>query len=272
MKALLSSLLLFITISSFAQSDTITIYFGIGTSIASDIELEKLQIQSNWNKVDIISYTDYLGSKEMNQRLSLYRSFEIRARLVEKGLNSELLGIVEGRGITGVTLDSKEGIQGNRKTDVIFYRTVQAKIEPEIIEEEPELELSDQILSSNVGDNLVLSDLSFIPGQHFLTASGDSSFVKLTNLLQENSKLKINIEGHICCNINGEDGLDLATNRYNLSEARAEYIYTSLIENGIDRKRLSYEGFARSKPIYPNELNEEEKKANRRVEIKILDK
>ena len=144
------------------------------------------------------------------------------------------------------------------------------KSEKEI--EEPKIDLSEQFSTSKIGDQLVLSDLTFIPGQHFLTESGDSAFVELLDLLNENSSLKINIEGHICCNINGEDGLDLATNRYNLSEARAEYIYTTLIENGIEKERLSYEGFARSKPIYPDELTEDEKKANRRVEIKILEK
>lgn len=255
-----------------AQSDTISIYFDIGSFIASDSELEKLTVKPNWNKVDIISYTDYLGSVEMNQRLSLYRSFEIRARLVERGLDSELLGTVEGKGIIGKTLDSKEGIQENRRTDIIIHTQNPTEQKAPQEEKQPKKNLSDQFSNSNVGDQLVLSDLTFIPGEHFLTESGDSAFVELLQLLEDNSSLKINIEGHICCNINGEDGLDLATNKYNLSEARAEYIYTTLIENGIDKKRLSYEGFARSKPIFPNELNEEEKKANRRVEIKVLEK
>jgi len=59
---------------------------------------------------------------------------------------------------------------------------------------------------------------------------------------------------------------------YNLSEARAKYIYDLLIYDGISAERLSYEGFARQNPLYPEEKTEEEKAANRRVEIRIIEK
>ena len=39
----------------------------------------------------------------------------------------------------------------------------------------------------------------------------------------------------------------------------AKYIYDLLIYDGISAERLSYEGFARQNPLYPEEKTEEEK-------------
>lgn len=279
---LILKLICFSPVFCFSQTDTIKIYFDIGRFETNEKELQKLDVnKSDWKKVDIISYTDYLGSESKNDKLSLNRSLEIRSRLVEKGLNTETLGIVEGRGIVGEVLESKTGIQENRRTDVIITkREVSNGAAPEIRndvtkEVKPlveKVELKSQIESAKVGDQLVLSNMIFLPGQHFLTEESTATYLDLLELLKENPNLKIVIEGHICCKIDKEDGLDLATNKYNLSEARAEFIYNILIDDGISADRLSYEGFARRRPLYPLEATEEEKIANRRVEIRIIAK
>ena len=279
---LILKLICFSPVFCFSQTDTIKIYFDIGRFETNEKELQKLDVnKSDWKKVDIISYTDYLGSESKNDKLSLNRSLEIRSRLVEKGLNTETLEIVEGRGIVGEVLESKTGIQENRRTDVIITkREVSNGAAPEIRndvtkEVKPlveKVELKSQIESAKVGDQLVLSNMIFLPGQHFLTEESTATYLDLLELLKENPNLKIVIEGHICCKIDEEDGLDLATNKYNLSEARAEFIYNILIDDGISADRLSYEGFARTKPLYPLETTEEEKIANRRVEIRIIEK
>ena len=86
--------------------------------------------------------------------------------------------------------------------------------------------------------------------------------------MKENPKLKIEVQGHICCVYNG-DGDDLDTGERNLSVARAKAICDFLIKNGIDASRLSYRGFGSSKRL-PNISIFDSK--NRRVEILILDK
>ncbi|MFT6166141.1 MAG: outer membrane protein OmpA-like peptidoglycan-associated protein [Vicingaceae bacterium] len=274
-------LLLFANFQVIAQTDTIKLYFEIGKFEVSSEELRKLQVdKSDWQKVEIISYTDYLGTEKLNNRLSMDRSREVRARLVEYGLNTATLGIVEGRGIAGETLNTVEGIKTNRRTDIVISRTnpkistneetdtVHRKI-PTVVKK---VQLKSQIDSASVGDQLVLSNMLFLPGQHFLTAESLTSYNELFQTMNQNPKLRVKIEGHICCKIDNEDGLDLATNKFNLSEARAKYIYDLLIYDGIAASRLSYEGFARSNPLFPYERTEEEKTANRRVEIRILEK
>jgi len=274
-------LLLVACFQATAQTDTIRIYFEIGKIETSNDELQKLEgSKSHWTRVDLISYTDYLGSKDLNRVLSLKRSREIRSRLVQRGLDTEILGAVEGGGVTGPILDSDEGVQESRRCDIIIWKTNKktTKDNPIVAVEENSLnpikkaELKSQIESAKIGDHLVLSDMIFIPGQHFLTEQSTPAYEELFQLLKRNARLRIIIEGHICCKIADEDGLDLATNKFNLSEARAAYIYNSLIKDGIAADRLSYKGFARNNPLFPAERTEEEKMANRRVEIRIIKK
>lgn len=272
-------ILFFASLQVIAQTDTISIFFEIDKHEASAEELEKLVVQANWQKVDIISYTDYLGSNEYNDKLSIERSREIRSRLVQRGLDTEMLGTVEGRGVTGETLDSQEGIRQNRRTDIIIYTAAEPLTE--IVEEEEdtiavesieEESMAESIAVMEVGENLALKQMSFIGGRHTLTAESRPYLDSLLRILQENPNLKIKIEGHICCTIDGADGLDWDTQTYNLSTNRAQYVYDYLVDHDISPYRLDYEGFARQRPIFPNELNEEQKQANRRVEIKIVEK
>ena len=275
-------LLPFIYFKAPAQTDTIKIYFNIGAFEASTQELLKLDVKkSDWQKVDLISYTDYLGSEKFNKQLSIYRSREIRSRLVQYGLNTAILGVVKGKGITGQKLQTSAGIQENRRTDVIITKntsTLNAGVREtkkelsENLKQIEEVELKSQIESASIGDQLILSNMTFLPGQHFLTKSSLAAYDELFQTIKQNPELKIKIEGHICCKIDNEDGLDLATNKFNLSEARAKYIYDILIKDGISPKHLSYEGFARNNPLFPLERTEEEKTANRRVEIRIIEK
>jgi outer membrane protein OmpA-like peptidoglycan-associated protein len=267
---LLTSLPLF----GFTQTDTLAVYFDIGKFEINSTDLEKLKAEKkNWQKVDIVSYTDYLGSQEMNNNLSMRRSREVRARLVQYGLDTEILGVVKGLGVLGETLKHSEGIRESRRADVIIYKSVKINGRVEV-EEYPivgtkKIKLQDALADAKVGDHLVLSEMIFLPGQHFLTEESTVAYNELFQVLKNNPNLKIKIEGHICCKLDNEDGLDLATSKYNLSEARAEYVYEMLLEDGIEESRLSFEGFAREKPLYPDEKTGMEKQLNRRVEIRI---
>jgi flagellar motor protein MotB len=46
-----------------------------------------------------------------------------------------------------------------------------------------------------------------------------------------------------------------------------------LIQNGINRKRISYKGYGNTRPVHPiPEKSPEEEEDNRRVEIMIVEK
>jgi outer membrane protein OmpA-like peptidoglycan-associated protein len=88
--------------------------------------------------------------------------------------------------------------------------------------------------------------------------------VELLCALEENPKLKIEIQGHICC----QKVFDINE----LSVMRARAIYNYLVSQKINRKRLTYKGYGTSEPIHPiPEKSEQEQDENRRVEILILE-
>jgi outer membrane protein OmpA-like peptidoglycan-associated protein len=74
--------------------------------------------------------------------------------------------------------------------------------------------------------------------------------------------MKIQIQGHICCVT--KDIRDLATQR-------AKAIYKFLEYNEINKSRMTFVGYGSDRPLYPiPEKSEEEREANRRVEIEII--
>jgi flagellar motor protein MotB len=87
---------------------------------------------------------------------------------------------------------------------------------------------------------------------------------ELLCVLEDHPNLKIQIQGHICC--------QLVSDFEDISTLRARAVYTFLIQNKINRKRLSYKGFGITRPIHPiPEKSEQEANENRRVEILILE-
>jgi len=113
------------------------------------------------------------------------------------------------------------------------------------------------------GDKILLENLIFRGGTSFLEVTSKSLVDALLYIMQENPKLKIEIQGHICC---------YPDRTYQLSKERAQVVCEYLEDNGISKSRLRYKDFGGRKPIYPiPEQNEEQRIANRRVEIKVLE-
>jgi outer membrane protein OmpA-like peptidoglycan-associated protein len=117
---------------------------------------------------------------------------------------------------------------------------------------------------SKVGEKLKIENLNFIVNTFAVVNESRGKLYELLLVMQKNPNLKIEIQGHLCC---------MPIDRTNLSTQRAKAIYNFLVSNEIDKNRLSYKGFGSTMPIYPlPEKGEQERAANRRVEILILDK
>ena len=87
---------------------------------------------------------------------------------------------------------------------------------------------------------------------------------ELLYVLDKNPKLKIEIQGHICC-------VDKDVN--DLSTQRAKQVKRILVSEGISDKRLKTKGFGTTKPKFAiPEQTEEQAAQNRRVEIMVLSK
>jgi VWFA-related protein len=84
---------------------------------------------------------------------------------------------------------------------------------------------------------------------------------EVAEVMKTYPKMKLEIRGHTD---------DQGSDEYNLklSRQRAEAVADALVEMGIERRRLSVEGFGESRPIVPN-TDDESRKRNRRTEFVI---
>ncbi len=111
------------------------------------------------------------------------------------------------------------------------------------------------------GESIILKDLLFETGESTLKEESYKELDKLVSLFQNNSTLKVEIQGHTDNTGNEAENLIL-------SEQRAKSVVEYLISKGVSSFKLFYKGFGSSKPITTNET-EESKAKNRRVELMI---
>jgi outer membrane protein OmpA-like peptidoglycan-associated protein len=119
------------------------------------------------------------------------------------------------------------------------------------------------LIKVKVGKKVVLNNILFETGKSILTASSYEELNRLVGILQDNPQMRIEISGHT----DNTGSLDL-NNR--LSQNRAQAVVEYLVQKGIEHSRLEFKGYGPSQPIADN-ATAEGRKANRRVEFKILE-
>ncbi len=112
--------------------------------------------------------------------------------------------------------------------------------------------------------SLQLDNIDFIIGTTNYTPESEPKLRRLKEFLALNAGIKIEIQGHV--NETGQSSFD----GQQISEARAKRVKKYLVENGINKDRLTTVGLGNTKPIYTNPKLASEEQANRRVEIKII--
>ena len=110
---------------------------------------------------------------------------------------------------------------------------------------------------------IVMENVFFEYNKSTLKPESEKTLNTVYDFLTNNPKVKIKVTGHT--DNKGE-------NEYNLklSIARAKAVANYLIDKGIDKSRVKYEGYGEAKPIVLNN-NDENRQKNRRVEFEILE-
>jgi len=213
---------------------------------------EWIAANKNIEIVKLLGYCDSVDTKNYNKKLAERRIENVRDLLEKSGLkfNKILEKIAFGK-------DFKQSkIQAENRKVTIFYIEEQSK--------PIESELTKLIRNSKVGEIIKLPNIYFFNNSARIVPKSQSTLYDLLCAMEENPKLKIEIQGHICCQFN--------TDINDVSTARAKAIYSYLIRNKIDRKRMTFKGFGTSRPVHKiPERNETEANENRRVEILILE-
>lgn len=214
-------------------------------------------------KLEVIGHADHLAGTDHNLTLSEKRANTV-LRCIEKS------GLIR----YNISLVSAKGERFSKATPGQNGRAADRKVEVRLFLNGTENEISDveKLEKAEVGESIVLKNLNFIGGRHFLLAQARPELFELTKIMQDNPTLKIEVQGHICCKYDSVDGLDIDTRIYDLSLARARFITEQLVEAGIDEFRMKFKGFGSTRPLVYPEMTEADRTANRRVEIRILKK
>jgi outer membrane protein OmpA-like peptidoglycan-associated protein len=133
--------------------------------------------------------------------------------------------------------------------------------------ENKEIDLAKFLSTNASGKSIVLKSLNFYNNSGVIVPASEPVLKELLAVMIKYPKLKIDIQGHICC-----QSIEEAEKIEDIAKVRALAIYVYLSNNGIEKNRMSYQSFKSSKPLVPiPEQNEEERNTNRRVEIMILE-
>ena len=240
--------LLFVATLSFSQ-EKIEVFFDFNKDIPNVTSTEFFNIWMNENRdvevVKISGYCDSIDNSAYNKDLA--------SRRIKSGLENLKMSKIEINPKVVIDNNGKDFKQSknqaeNRKVVIYFNRN----------------KLSNSISKSNKGDLIKLRALNFYNNSDVIVPKSQPVLKELLDIMKSNLKLKIEIQGHICCKLpNQED---------TISEARAKAVYDYLIKNKIDKGRMTYKGYGVSKPIYKiPEKNDFEADENRRVEILIIE-
>lgn len=271
-------------------TDTFKLYFDLNVPSLSESMEKKIDLLIYNDKlisgssIMIVGYGDYLGSQGYNNNLSYKRAENVKDYLIKYGMNANDIKVCLGKGkIERAGMTDRSGFPTDRRVDIVVNNTPKHK-EPAIAKHPPKPHKKDSVVHKPAtpptmdditkmptGATLTLKNVYFPPDRHVIKPESFRTLEKLYTILRDNPKMKISIEGHVCCIRDVPDALDVDTYEPILSVNRAKEIYNFLVDKGIEASRLSYAGFGRRRPVIIEEMNELDAEKNRRVEIRIIE-
>lgn len=239
-------------------------------------QLETKQLNALFNRMpdadtlNIISFRieatcDDRGSEIYNQNLAMRRAKNL-AFQVHSAKNYPIKPDIIGEGERKLKSKTKGSLaialerEVNRSSRVILIYDRKALAREAEPEEIPTFE------NLQVGQKMVLENILFVGGHDMFLPESYPSLDTLLAKLQANPNVKVKIIGHVCCTPDGGEGMDLETGVFNLSKMRAQAVYLFLVNKGIEKTRLSFEGRGGSEPLGKGP------KYDRRVELEIISK
>jgi hypothetical protein len=113
-----------------------------------------------------------------------------------------------------------------------------------------------------VGESMLLANVFFEVDSWMLKKESMKELNNLSNLLEENKEIIIEIGGYT-------DSTGTDEHNQVLSEKRAVAVVNFLVENGVSSERLKYKGYGNTSPKGDN-VTSEGRKLNRRTEVLIV--
>jgi outer membrane protein OmpA-like peptidoglycan-associated protein len=258
------------------HKDTFEVYFPFNNSkITKEAEdyIDRLIFNDtliHGDKLMVLGYADYVGGNKHNDSLSVMRANTVRNYLIKYGFDKEDISLCVGKGkIDRKNIAEKNGYAPDRKVQIVIVHapTVRSSTPPPAAKSKPKIDIS----QLKVNQAFALNNLFFEPGMDFLLPESAPDLAILLGFLRDNPTVTVRIEGHICC-LGSQDGHDARYKDGYLSAYRAKAIYNYLVKNGIDTYRMKTIGLGNNDPVVKNEVTEDDRRKNRRVEIRIMSK
>ncbi len=213
----------------------------------------------NYQVTKLYGFCDWKGTNSYNDSLAIKRVNRVYSFLKESSI--DVKKDIEIRGFGEDFEQSK--VQGeNRRVTIMFQEKSQIATEkPAEAVKEP---LKEKIKSAKKGDLITLDNIYFFNNSAKTVPKSEPLLYELLCVMNDNPKLVIEIQGHICCKRPNQ--------KEAISTARARSVYNYLIRHKVDRKRMTFKGYGVTRPVHPiPEKNTQEEDENRRVEILIVE-
>jgi outer membrane protein OmpA-like peptidoglycan-associated protein len=117
----------------------------------------------------------------------------------------------------------------------------------------------------NLGNAIVIripATLTFEEGSSAVKPQFDATLLEIARTVKTRSQTFVDVFAHT--DLSGTPQVNQA-----LSDKRAAAVATYLAGHGVARARIASKGLGESQPLYSPETSDEEKAANRRVEIRL---
>ncbi len=198
---------------------------------------------------------------DKNTMAPLFASFELIDMQTNAVVVNSVSDLVSGEFVMSLPLDKNYALNVSCK-GYLFYSMNFSLNNAQDASNPVKLDIPMQPLE--VGEKVVMRNIFFETDKFDLLPESKSELGKLISFLTKNISMRIEIGGHT-------DSEGSETHNNQLSQNRAKSVYDYLISNGIDAKRLTYQGYGESVPIESNDTPEG-RAMNRRTEFKVISK
>ena len=253
-------LLLFLFSLRLSAQEKLDVYFDFDKYNLNEAAIKKINSWiaegKNYQVTKLYGFCDWKGTNIYNDTLALKRVNQVYNYLKESSI--DVKKDIEIRGFGEDFEQSK--VQGeNRRVTIMFQE--KSEIKPVEAIKEP---LKEKMKTAKIGDLITLENIYFFNNSAKTVPKSEPLLYELLCVMNDNPKLKIEIQGHICCKRPNQ--------KEAISTARARAVYNYLIRNKVDRKRMTFKGYGVTRPVHPiPEKNTQEEDENRRVEILIVE-
>jgi OOP family OmpA-OmpF porin len=131
-----------------------------------------------------------------------------------------------------------------------------------LLEKDIELTLATATPTHRVGDVMRLTNLIFEAGKSVITKESYAELDLVVKMLQENTNMVIQLEGHT-------DYQGVAKDNMRLSQERVDAVKEYLVSKKINKNRIKTKAFGGTTPL-SRDNTAEAHRLNRRVELRIL--